>query len=338
MTLAVIWFILVFVLLAGYAVLDGFDLGVGALHLFSKDENERRISLNSIGPVWDGNEVWLLTAGGALFAAFPAVYATVFSGFYVALMLVLAALMFRAVAMEFRGKVDSAAWRSVWDVAFSVSSILLPVLFGVALGNVLRGVSLAADGTYSGTFLGLLNPYAILIGVLTLVTFVMHGAIFLAGKTDGRMQLRVVKVALRAWLAFVVLYVLTTLATGMAAPSLYHHDGINYGAWIFMVFIVTSVIALPNLLRAKRFRTAMFASCSLVGSLMGLAGCGLFPRLLPSITDPAASLTITNASSTPRTLFAMLVIALIGMPLVILYTAFIYRAFHGKVVLSEDSY
>ncbi|CAN5502954.1 cytochrome d ubiquinol oxidase subunit II [soil metagenome] len=338
MTLAVIWFILLFVLLGGYAVLDGFDLGVGAIHLLAKDENERRVSINAIGPVWDGNEVWLLTGGGALFAAFPAVYATVFSGFYLALMVVLMCLMFRAIAMEFRGKVDSAKWRGVWDVAFSVSSILLPVLFGVAFGNVLRGVPLAADGTYSGTFLGLLNPYAVLIGVLTLVTFAMHGAIFLAGKSDGRMQLRLVRIAVRAWGAFVLLFVLTTVATALAAPALFQHDGINFAAWLFMIVIVAACFALPGLIRAHRFKTAMFASGGLVASLMGLAASGLFPRLLPSITEPGASLTIYNASSTPRTLAVMLVIALIGMPLVIVYTAFIYRVFHGKVVLSEDSY
>jgi len=338
MTLAVIWFILIFVLLAGYAVLDGFDLGVGALHLLAKDEHERRVSINSIGPVWDGNEVWLLTAGGALFAAFPAVYATVFSGFYVALMLVLAALMFRAVSMEFRGKVDSARWRTAWDYAFAISSLLLPVLFGVALGNILRGVPLAADGTYSGTFLGLLNPYAVLVGVLTLETFVMHGAVFLFGKAEGRLQARNRQYALIGWAIFIALFVTTTIASHWAAPALYADFSSNIAAWLFLALIAAGVIVLPLALLSHRNKTAMLASCTIVGGLMGLAGAGLFPRLLPSITDPSASLTIYNASSTPRTLTAMLVIALIGMPLVIGYTAFIYKAFRGKVVLSEDSY
>ncbi len=338
MTLALIWFILIFVLLAGYAMLDGFDLGVGALHVLTQDEHERRLSINAIGPVWDGNEVWLLTAGGALFAAFPPVYATVFSGFYIALMLVLAMLMFRATAMEFRGKVDSTRWRKVWDIAFGVSSTLLPVLFGVALGNVLRGVPLAADGTYSGTFLGLLNPYAILVGVLTLVTFFMHGAIYLAGKTEGKFRARLAMHAVRAWVAFVVLFIATTAATLFACPTLVDHFSSNVAAWLFLALIVVGSALLPAAIFAARFQAAMLISCTVVGSLIGLAGAGLFPRLLPSITDPAASLTIYNASSTPRTLAAMLVIALIGMPLVIGYTAFIYKAFHGKVVLNEDSY
>jgi len=338
MSLAAIWFILLFVLLAGYAVLDGFDLGVGVLHLLARDEQERRISLNSIGPVWDGNEVWLLTAGGALFAAFPAVYAAVFSGFYIALMLVLACLMFRAASMEFRGKVDSPLWRTIWDRAFAISSLLLPVLFGVALGNILRGVPLDAQGEYTGTFIGLLNPYAVLIGVLTLVTFAMHGAVYLAGKTDGDQRTRAYRYANRAWCAFVVLFSAATILSWMAAPALYADLGGNIGAWFFLIAIAGGTIVLAVSLNNRRIRTAMVASSIVVGSLMGLAGAGLFPRLLPSIGQPDTTLTIYNASSTPRTLRVMLAIALIGMPLVVGYTALIYRVFRGKVVSTQDSY
>jgi len=338
MTLQVIWFILVFVLLAGYIVLDGFDLGVGVLHLLAQNEYECRININAIGPVWDGNEVWLLTAGGALFAAFPPVYAAAFSGFYIALMLVLAMLMFRAVSLEFRGKVDSEEWRAIWDYGFGISSTLLAILFGVAIGNVLLGVPLAPDGTYTGTFLELLNPYAILIGVLALVTFIMHGAIFMAGKTEGPMQARMIMYARRAWLGFAVLFFAITVYTRWAAPSLFSHFSTNYIALAFLLLIVAGSIGLAITLRVSQLKIAMLASCAIVGSLMGLAAAGLFPRLLPSRTDPAASLTIYNSSSTPRTLGVMLVIALIGMPLVIGYTAVIYHIFCGKVVLHEDSY
>src|SRR5512147_1077494 len=174
MDLNTVWFLLIGVLLTGYAILDGFDLGVGVLHLFARDEEERRLHINAIGPVWDGNEVWLLTGGGALFAAFPVVYATVFSGFYLALMLLLVALILRAVSMEFRSKVDSPGWKKVWDWAFGIGSLLPAILFGVAFGNVLRGIPINEQGLFTGSFLELLNPYAILIGLLSLALFTMH--------------------------------------------------------------------------------------------------------------------------------------------------------------------
>jgi cytochrome bd ubiquinol oxidase subunit II len=338
MILATIWFILVFVLLGGYVILDGFDLGVGALHLLARGEDERRMSINAIGPVWDGNEVWLLTGGGALFAAFPAVYATAFSGFYIALMLVLAALIFRGVSMEFRGKIDSARWRKVWDISFSVSSILLPVLFGVALGNVLRGLPLAKDGTYSGTFIGLLNPYAVFVGVLSLVSFIMHGAAYLAYKTEAEMSKRYSLIAGMTWIVCVVLLAVATVATKLTNPSLIGEMGIKPIAWVFLGLIIATTIAFPLALRRESSGKAVIVSGAMIGSMMGLAAVGLFPRLLPSITDPQASLTIYNSASSQRTLWAMLVIALIGMPLVIGYTFFIYRAFRGPVVVHKDSY
>ena len=176
-TYQIIWFILVGVLLGGYALLDGFDLGVGFWHLFTKGDRARRIALTSIGPVWDGNEVWLLTGGGALFAAFPPVYATVFSGFYLAMMLVVISLIFRAVALEFRSKVEDERWRKAWDVAFSLGSILAALLFGVAVGNVLRGVPLDGEGNFTGTFFGLLNPYSLVFGLLSVAMVATHGAL-----------------------------------------------------------------------------------------------------------------------------------------------------------------
>ena len=183
-----IWFILVGVLFTGYAMLDGFDLGIGALHLFTKDDKERRVMLNSIGPVWDGNEVWLVTGGGALFAAFPNVYATVFSGFYLALMLLLASLIFRAVAIEFRSKQPMRWWRQMWDIGFSVGSIVSALLIGVALGNIAWGVPIDANGEFAGTFLGLLKPYPLLVGVTTVALFMMHGAIYGVMKTEGALH------------------------------------------------------------------------------------------------------------------------------------------------------
>ena len=338
MILATIWFILVFVLLGGYIILDGFDLGVGALHLWIGGADDRRIAINAIGPVWDGNEVWLLTGGGALFAAFPAVYATAFSSFYIALVLVLAAMIFRATSMEFRGRVDSARWRYIWDASFGISSTLLPVLFGVAIGNVLRGLPLARDGTYSGTFIGLLNPYAGLVGVLSLVAFIMHGAAFLACKTQGKMQPRLARISRGAWLGCVLLFIATTAVTLVDHFSLPDVTGSNPFAWLLLTFLSVSAMAFPIASNARLHATAVCLSGAMLGCMMGLAAVGLFPRLLPSRTDPLASLTIYNSASSQRTLIAMLVIALIGMPLVIGYTFFIYRAFRGPVVLHEDSY
>jgi len=188
MILSILWYGLVGGLFIGYAILDGFDLGVGAWHLFVKKDEERRLLLNSIGPVWDGNEVWLVTAGGALFAAFPEAYATVFSGFYIPFMLLLACLIFRAVAIEFRSKQPMAWWRRMWDVSFSASSILSALLIGVALGNLIYGVPLTADHEFAGTFFGMLHPYALLVGVTTVALFMMHGAIYVVLKTEGEVQ------------------------------------------------------------------------------------------------------------------------------------------------------
>ncbi len=192
--LQTIWFLLVGILIAGYAVLDGFDLGVGMLHLFiARNDRERRTLLSSIGPLWDGNEVWLLTGGGAIFAAFPRVYATVFSGFYIPLMLLLAALIARAAAVEFRSKEESPLWRSAWDVTFAVSSLVPALLFGVAIGNLMRGIPLTSDGEFAGTFVSLLNPFALATGLLSVAMFVMQGASWLSLKTEGDMRERAIQ-------------------------------------------------------------------------------------------------------------------------------------------------
>lgn len=338
MDLNTIWFLLVAVLIMGYAVLDGFDLGVGIIHLFTKDENEKRININSIGPVWDGNEVWLLTGGGALFAAFPIVYATVFSGFYLALVLLLFALIFRAVSFEFRGKVDSDKWRKAWDLAFGIGSLLPAVLFGVAIGNILRGIPINSEGTFTGSFFGLLNPYAILVGVLSLVMFTMHGSIYLAMKTTGGQKTRLKNLTPKLWITFVAVYLLATLYTFFEAPFLF--DGILSSPlfWVLLVLLLLSLLYIPVAVKSNSLGRAFISSSAVIIMMIGLLGISLFPMLVPSLTDLAYSLTIYNASSTERTLTAMLIIALIGMPLVIFYTAYIYKVFKGKVIISEDSY
>jgi cytochrome d ubiquinol oxidase subunit II len=338
MDLNTIWFLLVAVLIIGYAILDGFDLGVGVLHLFTKNEEEKRINLNAIGPVWDGNEVWLLTGGGALFAAFPIVYATVFSGFYIALMLLLFALILRAVSFEFRGKIESNGWKKLWDFAFGIGSLLPAILFGVAVGNILRGIPIDGNGMFTGNFFTLLNPYSILVGVLSLILFTMHGSIYMTMKSSGNQLERMKNIAPRLWITFIIVYVLVTLYSFFAAGFLFASILSNPLFWILFILVLIAIIYIPVALKSEKFGRAFFSSSLTIACMIGLMAISLFPRLVPSLTDLNNSLTIYNASSTDRTLFTMLIIALIGMPFVIGYTIFIYRAFKGKVQLGGESY
>jgi cytochrome d ubiquinol oxidase subunit II len=338
MDLNTAWYLLVTVLLAGYAVLDGFDLGVGVLHLFARNEDERRLHLKAIGPVWDGNEVWLLAGGGALFAAFPPVYATVFSGLYVALVLLLVALLFRAVAIEFRGRVQSPAWRRAWDWAFGLGSLLAAVLLGVAFGNVMRGLPINAEGAFTGSFLGLLNPYSILIGILGLILFIMHGALYIAVKTEGDLCKRMGDIASGAWMACVPAFVMAMAATFFQARFLLEAGAKRPAFWLVLAVLILALVYIPIALRAAKPLRVFLASGATVICMIALAAVSLFPRLAPSSVNLAYSLDIYNASSTPRTLTVMLIIALIGMPVVIAYTAYIYWAFRGKIVMTGEGY
>jgi cytochrome d ubiquinol oxidase subunit II len=338
MDLNSVWFLLIAVLLAGYAALDGFDLGAGMLHLFARTEEERRVNLNALAPVWDGNEVWLLTGGGALFAAFPPVYAYVFSSFYLALMLLLAALIARAVSFEFRRQVDSPAWRALWDRVFALGSTVAALLIGVAFGNILHGLPLTADGRFAGNFFTLLNPYALLVSLVGLAAFVQHGAIFVALKSEGPMRTRLAKVAPAAWMVFVLLVMAVLSVTFFWARFLYAGVLGKPFFWITFVGFWISVAGVPLFLKAEKFGRAWAASAASIVCLLGLAFSALYPRLVPSYLNLADSLTVYNASSTPKTLLVMLVIALIGMPLVIVYTTWMYRIFRGQVVLGKESY
>lgn len=338
MDLNTTWFILVAVLLAGYAILDGFDLGVGILHLFITGDTERRLAMNAIGPVWDGNEVWLVTGGGALFAAFPEVYASAFSGFYTALMLLLVTLIFRAVAIEFRSKRPSPRWRQGWDVAFSVGSFGAALLMGVAFGNVAAGLPLDASHNINGGLLGLLNPYAILVGITTVVLFAMHGAIYLVLKTEGELQARI-----RGWVRplivwFVILYALTTMATLLWHPHLAERMRAQPIWFLIPVLTMLAVANVPREIFYGREFRAFLSSSAAIGLLVILVGLGLYPNILLSDPNPEHSLTIVNAASSPKTLRIMLIIAIIGVPLVLAYTAGIYWIFRGKVKLEKTSY
>ncbi|MEI6350999.1 MAG: cytochrome d ubiquinol oxidase subunit II [Verrucomicrobiota bacterium] len=336
--LNIVWFVLVGVLLTGYAMLDGFDLGVGILHLFTKTDKERRIMINSIGPVWDGNEVWLVTGGGALFAAFPMVYATVFSGFYLAFMLLLAALIFRAVAIEFRSKQPMGWWRKMWDIGFSTGSFLSSLLIGVALGNIAYGVPLDADHEFTGNLLTMLHPYALILGVTTVALFAMHGAIYVVMKTEGELHDKIRGWVNRCIIVFIICYAMATIATLLYVPHM--TVTIKAHPWMFGIAILNmlAIANIPREIHHGRDFNAFFSSCASMIALMTLFGIGMFPNMVFSNPSPENSLNIVNAASSQKTLSIMLTIAVIGVPIVLTYTVCIYRIFRGKVKLDSASY
>lgn len=327
------WFIVLSFMLAGYAVLDGFDLGVGALHLFTgRSERSREMAIDAIGPVWNGNEVWLLAAGGSMVVAFPHLYASAFSGFYLALMLVLWLLVLRGLSIEFRHQVHNRLWADAFDVTFAGASILLAVLFGAAVGNVLRGVPLDADGTFQGSFALLLNPFALLCGVLSLVTLSMHGAAFLATKTSGELQARARRLVLPLWVGTIVLLAAVVAASFLVQPGF----TANFGRWpwlaAFPLIGVAAAALLPVFNRAGNDARAFLASSALIAGTLASAAAGLYPRLLPALSgSPHASLDIYNTASATRSQAIALGIYLVGMAIVVVYMVNVYRVWRGRV-------
>ena len=337
-TLSLIWFGLLGVLLVGYTILDGFDLGVGILHPIAKTDEHRRMMMNSIGPLWDGNEVWLVTFGGALFAAFPHAYATVFSGFYVAFILLLFALIFRAVSLEFRSKVKQPGWRRVWDFGFFGSSTLAAFLFGVAGGNLMQGMPMTRELTVDQTVLEQLSPYPIAVGVLTVLLFAMHGSIFLYLKTEGELQQQIERWVWRTFGLFLILYLIVTMFTLVDIPRATQNFKTYPLLWIIPIINVLAIANIPRAMYKKQPVYAFFSSCATIGALAMLFGAAIYPSLVPSTASPEWSLTVFNARSSEKTLNVMLIIALIGMPCVLAYTAVIYWVFRGKVKIDHTSY
>lgn len=338
MDLNIFWFVLMGVLLMGYAILDGFDLGVGILHLFVKKDEERRILMNSIGPLWDGNEVWLVTFGGAMFAAFPHVYATAFSGFYLPFIFLLFALIFRAVSMEFRSKQENPKWRKGWDVSFTVASTLASFLFGVAVGNVMIGLPIGADMNFQGNVLDLLGPYPLLIGVFAVATFAMHGSIYLYLKTEGELQKRIHRWMWNTFGIFLVLYIFSTMATLVSLPSAVTNFRDVPWAWVVVVLNVLAIANIPRAIYVGRPGYAFLSSTATIAALTFLFGFALFPNMIVSSIDPAYNLTIYNAASSQKTLGIMRWMAILGMPFVLSYTIAIYWIFRGKTTLGKFSY
>jgi cytochrome d ubiquinol oxidase subunit II len=330
-TLRYVWFILIGVLLAGYSILDGFDLGIGALFPFlGKKEEEKQALIKSIGPFWDGNEVWLLTGAGALFAAFPHAYATVFSGFYLALMVVHFSLIFRAVSLEFRA--HDTKRKRLWEGAFVAGSLLPSLLFGVALGNVIAGVPLDNTMNYTGTFFTLLRPFPLVLGLLGLAAILLQGSTYAAMKVSGVVRERARDLAKKILPRYEALFILAFVLT-----AVYVRDALTKPlAWAFTVVVIFAFVVLHISLK-KANDTKAFGMSSLVFiGLWGITGAIHFPNLVKASNDPSLSLTIYNASSSELTLKVMLIITLIGMPIVIGYTIYLYKVFKGKVQIETN--
>ena len=339
MDLQLIWFILLGFLLAGYAVLDGFDLGVGILYPLAGGDDERRMLMGAIGPIWDGNEVWLVTFGGALFAAFPEAYATVFSAFYIAFMLLLTALILRASSIEFRSKFDSPIWRGAWDCGFFGSSALAALLFGVAVGNGVIGIPLNERGVFIGSTLGQLRPYPLLVGLLTVCMFAMHGAIYLRLKImRGELHDRINQWIWTSWGLFLVLYMLTTIYTLLAVRGAIHN--FEHAPWAAAI-VVLNVLVIANIPRtvfANKPGQAFLSSVVTIVALVTLFGIALWPNLVTAQNDPTHSLTVYRSASSSKTLGIMLLFASIGMPLVLTYTTIVYWTFRHRVEMGPIHY
>ena len=323
-----LWFVLIAVLWIGYFVLEGFDFGVGALlRIVGKDEKGRRVLINTIGPVWDANEVWLLTAGGATFAAFPEWYASMFSGFYLALVVILVLLIVRGVAFEYRGKGHSDQWRARWDWSILITSWGLALLWGVAFGNVVRGVALDAEHEYVGTFLDLLNPFALLMGVTTLLLFITHGSVYLALKTTQDVRDRAKTLAVR--LGPVTLVVMAGAVVWQQIVR-----GTTGSVVLGAIAIVAMLVAVL-VTRAGRDGWAFLASAVSTAMLVTSWFASIYPNVFPSTIDPAYSLTIENAASTPYTLTLMSWIALLFVPLILAYQAWSYWIFRKRISVNH---
>jgi len=330
MTLQTVWFILIAVLFIGFFFLEGFDYGVGILLPFlGRDDTERRVIINTIGPFWDGNEVWIITAGGAIFAAFPHWYATLFSGFYLALFLMLIALILRGVAFEFRSKVSDPRWRSFWDWSLFGGSLVPALLWGVAIANLLHGVPIDGSMNFTGNFFSLLNIYTLVAGLVTVAIFTLHGAIYLSMKTDPEIAERAEKIAQRVSWPTVGLVVLLVVLSYFQT-DLFSRLGVNPGLTALGAGI--ALIASAVLIRAKRHGWAFIATGLGIVFTVITVFRGLYPRVMVSSLNPSWSLTIFNASSSPYTLRAMTIVAAVFVPIVLLYQGWTYWTFRGRIM------
>jgi len=343
-----IWFWLVAIMIVGYVVLDGFDLGVGILHVFlARTEQERQTAIHSIGPVWDGNEVWLLAGGGTLYFAFPLLYASAFSGFYLALMIVLWLLIMRGAAIELRMKIEAGVWRSFFDGVFFISSALLAIFYGAALANVIRGVPLQADGYFFlplwtnwtiGAHPGILDWYTVIGGLLALVALALHGALYLAVKTESELQQSARAAAARLWVVLLALTLVSLPASIIARPDALTNYKSYPIAFAIPVVVLLSLLGIIFFTRKAADRNAFACSCIYLSVMLVGAAVALYPRLLPATTDSIYDITIAKALSGPHTLRVGLIWWTFGMLLAVGYFVFVYRMFRGKVSLGAGGY
>jgi cytochrome d ubiquinol oxidase subunit II len=332
------WFLIFGAVISGYAILDGFDLGAGALHLFLKKEESRRLALNAIGPVWDGNEVWLVIGGGALFAGFPVAYAAIFSAFYVPFMLFIVGLIYRAVAIEFRSKEPGTRWRATWDFVYFFSCTTVAMSLGLMLGNVALGIPLDENREFAGHWLEFFNPFAILVAVTTLALFMMHGAIYLVMKTEDRLYTRLTVLAKNFTIFFVIAFSMTTVYTLLYVPHLSDQIRSQPQFFVLPVVMLLAVANIPRQLTRGNYGWAFISSAVTIAMLLVTVAVETYPYLVYAPNVPANSITIANAASSEKTMGLLLTIALIGTPLIGLYTAFVFWTFKGKVRLDDTSY
>lgn len=353
-----IWYFGVGFLLIGYAILDGFDLGVGIIHLFTKTDHDRRVLMNSIGPVWDGNEVWLITAGGALFAAFPEVYATVFSAFYLPFMILLVSLIFRAVSLEFRSKEKMRWWRKTWDFMFFFGSLSVTFCFGLLIGNSVRGIPMTSAFEYIYGSTNFFNPYSISMGFFTISMFALHGLIYLGFKTEDELYVKLRKLFWPIFIVFCGLFVLVSGFTIMQHPWMLsnfsfglissigpghdllrqHQILISVLGWLVVVLNVMAVMNIPRMFVREKYGAAFVSSVLLIAGLISVFALGLFPNLVFNTLPNGHNIDIYNGASTPSTLRTMLIMGAIGIPFVLSYTITIYWVFRGKTTIDEVSY
>ncbi|HSX13187.1 MAG TPA: cytochrome d ubiquinol oxidase subunit II [Chlamydiales bacterium] len=333
-----VYIVFVFSIVA-YATLDGFDLGVGSLHLFAKGDNERRLMINAIGPVWDGNTTWIVIGAGVLFAGFPKVFYTIMAGFYTLVMVLLFAFMLRGAAIEFRSKQTGKKWRNIWDFCFFFSSLLLALDAGIILGNLIQGVPLNLQGEVQGGFSILVRPYPILIAFFALSIFLMHGSIYLLMKTEGHMHNRIRIWVRRLIVIFLVMWAITTVSTFMYNQHMVRPFFKHPVLCIFGVISICLIAAIPYAIYKKKDGWAFIFSCCSIFSLLILFAIGTFPNIIYSTIDPDQNtLTLFNSSVTRKALVVLVIVALSGTPLAIFYGSYIHKVFKGKVKLDHMSY
>ena len=338
MNLNILWFILVAVLILGWSVMDGFDYGTaGLLSFIAKNDSERRYVVNAIGPVWEGNQVWLVLGGGAVFAAFPLVYASVFSGFYLAMMLVVWLIIFRAVSFEYRSKVESPGWRNFWDTVITVTGLGIALLLGVAIANILMGIPLDKNHVDNQSLFSLLNIFGLVGGLLSLSMFLMHGSAYLIMKTEGEIRQRARVFAKSFGTAYVVLTILFLAISPVFAPRVLGNSFGIIGDIVPVIMIIGGIGVILSAGSKSDVRPFGYSVLGIIGAVASL-GVGVFPDIVPSSVNPEYSLDIYNAASNHHTLLVMLIATLIGLPLVLIYAFYAYKKFGLKVKMDDSSY